>query len=146
MVVVWSWAGSLAAAPHIYILIRSSPPRHVCAGNVGNEIDDRETGAECGHQGLCVIILMTTVMTVIMLLMVITRAVKILRELRSDDSFMPFLHNDTENNFQIGKYCLRQEVRAEEGRCGDQAAWRQPVARGRCSEDCEEPLICQLQV
>ena len=43
---------------------------------------------------------------------------------------MPFLHNDTENNFQIGKYCLRQEVRAEEGRCGDQAAWRQPVARG----------------
>ena len=72
MVVVWSWAGSLAAAPHIYILIRSSPPRHDCAGNVGNEIDDRETGAECGYQGLCVIILMTTVMTVIMLLMVIT--------------------------------------------------------------------------
>ena len=64
---------------HIYILIRSSPPRHDCAGNVGNEIDDRETGAECGYQGLCVIILMTTVMTVIMLLMVITRAVKILR-------------------------------------------------------------------
>ena len=59
---------------------------------------------------------------------------------------MPFLHNNFENNFQIGKYCLRQEVRAEEGRCGDQAAWRQPVARGRCSEDCEEPLICQLQV
>ena len=25
---------------HIYILIKSSPPRH-CAGNVGNEIDGR---------------------------------------------------------------------------------------------------------
>ena len=76
-----------------------------------------------------------------------TRAVKILRAPHfADDSFMPFLHNDTENNFQIGNYCRRQEVRAEEGRCGDQAAWRQPVARGRCSEDCEEPLICQLQV
>ena len=79
MVVVWSWILAAGSASHIYILIRSSPPRHDCAGNVGNEIDDRETGAECGYQGLCVIILMTTVMTVIMLLMVITRAVKILR-------------------------------------------------------------------
>lgn len=26
---------------HIYILIKSSPPRHDCAGNVGNEIDGR---------------------------------------------------------------------------------------------------------